>query len=403
VCPNDACKSLSSCSNSDGICHYNYNVNASCDGTGNLCLAKCDATGNCVYDAVDCSATVNLTAKYGALDAQCWTTACNPATGGCVDTFHDDQACTLDLTPQGANAPCLKTVCRTVGSTKGCIAVPDAGVDGVPCVLPTDDQCNAGSCAIGVCVNNPKVLQPCTDGSGCTFLDNYVDPVTSQNSDACLLDPQNPTISRCVANRTICDSIVVACNDVKCIDTPAGSFCEFTPLPYGTACDDGTVCTVNDVCQRELQANETTGEISWVDNGICEGASAECATDNPCLVGRCIEGGGCQFRADVRDNFICGVSEDNCTIFRCDNGTCLAAQDVCPAGSSKKGAIIGATIAGVGAILAAAAIAVWARNRIAQSKVFDPTTWEQLQAGAGDNNPLYQAKTAERVNQLYNS
>lgn len=141
----------------------------------------------------------------------------------------------------------------------------------------------------------------------------------------------------------------------------------------------------------------------WEDNGICEGASAQCATENPCLVGRCVEGGGCEFRADVRQGFICGVSDNNCTVFRCDNGTCLKAETVCPGPTSRTGAIVGATVAGAAAIALAVAIGLWARNRVAASKVFDPATWDQLQAGAGDNNPLYHAKTAERTNELYDT
>jgi len=49
----------------------------------------------------------------------------------------------------------------------------------------------------------------------------------------------------------------------------------------------------------------------------------------------------------------------------------------------------------------AVAIGLYARSRIADSKVFDPTTWEQLQAGAGTNNPVYERRNTEGTNALY--
>ncbi|MEZ4459166.1 MAG: hypothetical protein R3E66_05475 [bacterium] len=99
--------------------------------TGDACLG-----GSCVGLAVDCS---------GSADA-CHDAACNPADGLCVTNVKADGSVCDDSDACTVSDVCTNGTCG--GTTLDCSGVTD--------------QCNAGLCSVGACVQNPV-----TDGTLC--------------------------------------------------------------------------------------------------------------------------------------------------------------------------------------------------------------------------------------------
>jgi hypothetical protein len=116
------------------------------------------------------------------------------------------------------------------------------------------------------------------------------------------------------------------CTDQVCI----GGTCEY---PFNAApCDDGQVCTENDVCSK----------------GACEGSLVTCDDDNPCTDDSCEPEVGCVAvpnavpcdDADPCTEFdVCSEGsclgtdldcndDDSCTIDRCDRGDCRHSEKI---------------------------------------------------------------------------
>lgn len=166
--------------------------------------------------------------------------------------------------------PCTDDSCH---SEKGCQHESQAST---PCtdnnVCTSDDNCSAGFCAgkalncddgttctndscapLSGCIHTP-MAGPCDDGNACTV------------GDACL----GGTCSS--SGELSCDDKLV-CTEDSC-DSAKG--CLSKPLPEGAACDDGSPCTIDSVCDGtsfcllgtdKLWANEVGGDVvtSFVD------------------------------------------------------------------------------------------------------------------------------------------
>ena len=108
----------------------------------------------------------------------------------------------------------------------------------------------------------------------------------------------------------ICES------DPQCprICDPATGLCPSPDASNGTACDDGTFCTVNDVCT----------------SGVCRGVPRNCTflTDQ-CNDGVCNEADGRCEAAPRVDGTACQADSDPCTTDTCEAGSCTATPVVC--------------------------------------------------------------------------
>jgi subtilisin-like proprotein convertase family protein len=117
--------------------------------------------------------------------------------------------------------------------------------DGEACTV--DDTCQGGYCVGGGASDAPECQ--CTTNEEC------------EDGDKC------NGIMECVAG--VCQlqlDSVVTCGDAsgqcyKLVCIPETGACEEQPVQAGTACDDGSICTVEDVCDG---------------NGTCEGAANAC-------------------------------------------------------------------------------------------------------------------------------
>jgi len=323
----------------------------SCDD-GNVCTADlCDAAGGCQHapaegpcdDGNPCtqgdSCVAGLCKAAAPTDCDdlnlCTTDSCTPL-AGCQNLFNqapcdDGDVCTTG--DQCDNGLCTfsaflscddKNLCTddSCDPAAGCINSPNTAAcsDGNLCTL--SDHCAAGKCVsdepkdcddgnpcttdsckpLSGCVNSANAL-PCDDGNPCTIQDHCVDKVCTKGGDLACND-SNP------------------CTDDSC--SPAQG-CLFTP--NAAQCDDGNVCTANDICSA----------------GWCGGGPVDCEDGNPCTSDYCKPGQGCIHTV----NALPCDDKNPCTVGdACKNGACISGsgnlkcddQDICTKDSCSPGA-----------------------------------------------------------------
>jgi hypothetical protein len=282
----NACTQTDSCQ--DGVC---VGGNAVVCDDGNACTDDaCDpATGQCVFtndDTNSCSdenaCTQTDSCQAGACVGgnpvvcddgnACTDDACNPATGQCVFTNDDTNACS------DGNACTQTDSCQAGACVGGNPVVCD---DGKAC---TDDACNP---ATGQCVFTNDDTNACSDGNACTQTDTCQAGV-------------------CVGgNPVVCDD-GNACTDDAC--NPATGQCVFTNDDTNT-CSDGNACTQTDSCA----------------NGVCVGGNPKSCNDgNLCTVDQCNPATGqCMFTPVNCSN---GLFCDGLETCNPANGACLPGQ-----------------------------------------------------------------------------
>jgi hypothetical protein len=198
---------------------------------------------------------------------RCTTDACDPATGRCVNRPACDDG-----------NPCTRASCDA--ETGECRFDPEIGAacdDGDPCTA--QDVCSfSPTGATAVCRGTPLA---CDDG------------------DACTLDRCDPADGRCVNEPVVCGD-GNDCTFDFC-DRQTGR-CLADPLT-GAACDDGSLCTTDDVCARD----PATGAVS------CQGKPASCADNDACTLDVCdADTGAC-----LHPPLSCDDGKA-CTLDRCD-------------------------------------------------------------------------------------
>jgi slime mold repeat-containing protein len=218
----------------------------------NTCTTDtCDPALGCLYppvaDGVQCDDFDQCTAQDRCLNGGCQGTPTN---------CDDLNSCTLDSCNQFSGQ---------------CEHAPFA--DGIPC----DDRslCTAGEqCSNGQCVGTPS---PCSDNDACT--QDSCDPATGE-----------------------CRFIPIVCLDneqctVDFCDPAIG--CRHDPVPNGSGCSDGSLCSVGMSCQY----------------GQCTGERRICDDGNPCTTDSCSEQtGACRFDPKCFD-------KNPCTLDVCDPQT----------------------------------------------------------------------------------
>ena len=105
------------------------------------------------------------------------------------------------------------------------------------------------------------------------------------------------------------DCLVFGCDPVNGCDT-VGSF-----KAAGTSCFDGDACTSNDVCSG---GSET-----------CQGTPVTCDDENPCTTDACVAGLGCTYNSNPCDDGSACTTGDACL-----DGSCTGATVDCSDGNS---------------------------------------------------------------------
>ncbi|HOX42295.1 MAG TPA: proprotein convertase P-domain-containing protein [Myxococcota bacterium] len=277
-----------------GICAGGGQRNCS---DGNSCtLDSCDEVqDSCVSDASASDGVPCNDSAFCTIDDTCSGGVCQ---GGSPRDCDDGNLCTLDM--------CDEVLDTCVGN--------GMAVDGAPC----DDglYCNTGEvCTAGFCAGGAP--RGCEDASDCTF------DTCDENADTCLHDEglaegrpcddgdfcslgetclagacqggvPNPCDDGDPCTADACDQLAGACTH-----DPAGA--------NGTACDDGSYCTVADACQ----------------DGVCLGGSPrECGDPNPCTVDACNEISDQCTHAAVVDGTVCDDGLYCNTGETCTSGFC---------------------------------------------------------------------------------
>ena len=152
-----------------------------------------------------------------------------------------------------------------------------------------DNVCLSASTGMNIDYLGECTGTPCDDGNPCTYNDMYIGSV-------------------CEGISYNCDAHL-ECNSHEC-DGLGGCFFEPTS---GTPCDDGDMCTIEDVCM----------------SGICQsGALLNCDDGNICTSDSCNFLGGCTNVPDnsmtCSDGFFCNGNET------CSDGSCISSVDPCP-------------------------------------------------------------------------
>ena len=258
-----------------------------CAGDGNVCTDDvCNGGGTCVHP--------NNTAPCG----------------------DDGNACTNDVCAAGIcthppnTAPCNDGN----GCTQTDVCQNGTCVGSNPVVCAAPDQCHvAGTCApaTGLCSNPTKPNgSTCNDGNACTRTDScQAGTCTGANPVVCTASDQCHAVGTCA---------------------PATGVCSNPPKPDGSACADGNACTRTDTCQAGVCSGGNPVVCTPLDQchaaGTCAPATGQCS--NPPVTGQSCNDGNVCTRQDVCTNGTCvgdphvcgdGVLESSCGEL-CDDG-----------------------------------------------------------------------------------
>ncbi|MCB9786498.1 MAG: hypothetical protein H6744_07365 [Deltaproteobacteria bacterium] len=306
------CTPTSSCV--AGVCTGGTNtcdcgVDADCAGKddGNRCngTLKCVAS-KCVADpttVVSCPVSAN----------PCVSTACQPATGKCVEAAKSG-ACE-DGNPCTTGDTCANKVCQP-GSAKTC-------TPGSACV---QSSCDPGT---GACVESPKP-GTCNDQNPCTTGDTCIGGacIGPQNACDCSVDADcdediaNKCLGTPVCGLAGCELLpgsAVSCADPS--DTPCAfqecvpgtGACELTTLPTGATCQPAGKCFQPGSCQAD---------------GSCSAKPLVCDDKNPCTADTCDPAIGCVF-TPLPANGSCDDGDACTTATVCQSGKCQGGLNTC--------------------------------------------------------------------------
>ena len=240
----------------------------------------------------------------------------------------------MDIGPPDFGVPCggddcsaLDDVC-VVGecdpAADVCVAVPRP--DGTSC---DDGQtCTMGdACRRGVCtgrgpdcsdLDSACTVGVCSDATGSCIARPVPNGTGCEDGDLCTT---GDTCRRgsCVAGPPLdCTDLADGCNIGVC--NPMLGACEAVPVPDDTACEDGLACTVDDFCVA----------------GVCSaGADLDCTGfSDTCLLGTCDEAAGGCVTVDERDGTLCDDGDECTTDDVCGMGACLPGLPVIAAGDT---------------------------------------------------------------------
>ena len=269
-----------------GTTCYNENVNGRCDG-----FRMCRPEG-----LEDCSAVTPAYEQCNRLDDNC---------DGQVDEgwCDDDNPCTVDSCDADNDGACINDPAPVEG------VACDADSDG--CTV--DDSCVVGVCTPGAAADCSQLDSACTLGYCDTLEINAFQCLATLYGEETACDDGDPCTLEDLCFDGVCQSGEAKdCGDdnpctYDVCDTVDGSC---THPPQAGPCDDGVVCTVNDLC---------------VDGLCASGEPYPCDDDNSCTSGSCVVDHGdplCVYEpipgADTCDDL------DACTLGdHCDAGDCV--------------------------------------------------------------------------------
>jgi len=271
--------------------------------------ARCDDGNPCTDDGCVAGLGCTNTPRTGSCeDGQVCT-----GTGQCIDAVCVVPAAPLAC-PDDGN-PCTDMVCLP-GVGCSALPMPNRTTCNDMNACTKDDICVNGACTGGAAVS-------CTDGNPCTA--DVCDPIAGcintalpnrsacDNGDPCTRD------DICIAGSCISGSALSCVDSNPCtVDSCVTGFgCVNVLAPNRTPCEDGNLCTANDLCVA----------------GICvAGTNVSCNDDNPCTADACDAEFGCfgvPLTGLCDDGNACTVSS-RCALGQCQPEIVLDCDDENP-------------------------------------------------------------------------
>jgi hypothetical protein len=301
-------------------------------GQCNLCLPNssfCNAEGNLATCSADGTMSPSTDCTYGCTMTSATDASCNVCTPDSLEC-HGDSLFTCSSTGQIASQLDCDYGCFTEANEDD--RCHECTPNQQQCVGGDSVQCSPGgyitqteSCPLG-CNENTGSCLSCTPSSEECHGNQFV----SCNSQGEIISTEN------------CTAFIDECNAGSC----QASGCAPAPVANGTACDDGTFCSLtascqNGVCAQETERSCTDGndctvdscddnlEACVFDDSSTEGNSCEdgqfCTENTICVSGNC-EGGD---TIDCDDGNPCSVDSCNDTLDQCVNNTSAAENVSC--------------------------------------------------------------------------
>ncbi|HYB98714.1 MAG TPA: integrin alpha [Candidatus Limnocylindrales bacterium] len=297
-----------------------------CSGMANDCnTASCDSMVGClltpVMDTTPCNDGSPCTLGDQCTGGVCAGTVkdCSGFSTICADGVCNDATGNCEAHPIGEGENCDDSLACTTG---------DKCVSGVCTGTPADcssfgDQCNNGVCNAGTGMCEAVAVENgtgCDDGSLCT------------TGDVC-------TGGTCAGTPIDCSAQSDACNNGAC--NPATGGCEAVAVENGTGCDDGSLCTIGDVCTGGVCAGtplDCSASGDQCNDGVCNPVTGQCEPlPKPNDTG-CNDGLLCTV-PDVCTDGVCGGAPMDCSVFndQCNVGVCNPGNGMCIAMATNDG------------------------------------------------------------------
>jgi hypothetical protein len=327
-----------------GVCEVNPQTVVKCTASANPCVSTaCEpATGKCVEtakagsceDGNPCTSGDTCTNKLCVAGTQtacdgggaCATASCDPATGGCKLTpktgaCNDQNPCTSDDACVGGacvatanNCPCTLDEDCDDDITNKCLGTAVCGVGGCEVLAETGVDCSSPT-------DTPCAFLACDPADGTCAATTLPAGATCQPPGKCFQP------GSCLANGT-CNAQAVNCDDknpctADTCDPAIG--CVHTPLAESATCDDGDACTLGTVCQSGKCAGGLN-TCPCASQAVCDAKPIA----NPCNGKYSCTGGSCKLSGPV----VCTpTGKEPCLTRSCNpgTGTCVVSQP--PAGT----------------------------------------------------------------------
>lgn len=297
------------CSHLDTDCKIGVCQAGSCTQQNRANGLSCNLDNNLCTVNDECVSGVCTAGTHTTCDDQnpCTTDQCNPSTGICE--FVDNQL------------PCNDQDACTTGdicSSGSCVGVQVNCDDGLSC---TADSCSGGSCSHSLLPNTCNIGSTCYSTGAANPSDpcQICDPSQSSSSWSVAIGASCNDGNMCTANDVcsplgVCAGVIVDCSSAgdQCnvgVCNPSSGICQQQPITDGSSCSDGKYCTTGDQCQ----------------SGVCVG-SVERVCDQP-PAGPCWAAVG-----------QCSVSQDQCVYTPLSSGSSCSDGNACNGAETCDGA-----------------------------------------------------------------
>jgi Cys-rich repeat protein len=349
---NDQCN-VGQCNPTTGACEpVAINEGGPCSD-GQACTENDTCVnGVCETTPIDCS----------MLNGPCGTGVCNASTGLCEvvpmnegQPCDDGSVCTANdscvngfctgpgVDCSGLDGPCVRGACHPIAGVCEALPANEGGACNDSDLCTTGDVCTGGACG-GTPVDCSGLATVCRSAA-CNPSTGSCETTSINKGAAC--DDGNLCTQTDVCTGGVCAGMPADCSALNsgCLvgvcNTGTGA-CEQVPAGEGGACDDGNLCTQNDICISGSCAG-TAVNCSSLNTactlGVCNGSTGQCQAIPTNPGGSCNDNNRCTIN-DRCNAGVCSGTPKDCSAFTdaCNIGTCNLVNGQCEATPANEGA-----------------------------------------------------------------